>query len=262
MGSSAKFDAPDSLSSESQTTHFGFSQVATQNKAGLVKSLFERVADRYDLMNDLMSGGLHRLWKASLIDQIAPKPHHSLLDVAGGTGDISEAWLRRGGGPVTLLDMNLAMIKAGMARRLDKGIIPNDSLKLMVGNAESLPFADNSFDNYTIAFGLRNVTHIPLALAEAARILKPGGRFFCLEFSAVILPWLKPIYDRYSFQILPWLGEKIAHDRPAYQYLAESIRRFPPQTALLSLMEQAGLRNCHFRNMSGGIVALHQGWKL
>ncbi|MBF0167800.1 MAG: bifunctional demethylmenaquinone methyltransferase/2-methoxy-6-polyprenyl-1,4-benzoquinol methylase UbiE [Alphaproteobacteria bacterium] len=248
------------MNDPAQTTHFGFKTVAEAEKASLVRGVFDSVAPSYDLMNDLMSLGIHRLWKNAFIDAVKPRPGEHLLDVAGGTGDIAFRFLKRGGEAVTVCDINAEMLKVGRERAIDKGHL--QGLDWVVGDAEALPVPDASYDAYTIAFGLRNVTHIERALAEARRILKPGGRFFCLEFSHVVLPLFDKIYDTYSFSVLPWLGEKVAGDAQAYQYLAESIRRFPPQEELAGMMEEAGLERARFRNLSGGIAAIHWAWRL
>lgn len=255
----------EDLSNNSQT-HFGFRTVDAGEKAGLVRGVFDAVAPKYDLMNDLMSGGVHRLWKRTLIQALAPKPGEAFLDVAGGTGDIAFRIIDEIGRdaakakPVTVCDINAEMLGVGRNRALDRGLITE--LSWNCGDAQALPFPDMSFDAYTIAFGLRNVTEIPKALAEARRVLKPGGRFFCLEFSQVAVAPLDKIYDAYSFTVLPWLGGMIAGNREAYSYLAESIRKFPPQKALVGLMNDAGLRETRYRNLTGGIAAIHSGWRI
>jgi demethylmenaquinone methyltransferase/2-methoxy-6-polyprenyl-1,4-benzoquinol methylase len=247
------------------TTHFGFRSVPEADKAPLVRGIFERVAERYDLMNDLMSAGIHRLWKAALIADIDPRPGEILVDVAGGTGDIATRFLAAAGGTdrgahAVICDINPAMVAVGRDRALDGGHIAG--LSWVVGDAERLPVASASVDVYTIAFGLRNVTRIDAALAEARRVLKPGGRFFCLEFSRVTTPGLAQLYDFYSFNVLPALGETVTGDRGAYQYLVESIRRFPPQEELVKRMAAAGLGRPRYRNLSGGIAAIHAAWRL
>ena len=247
------------------TTHFGFADVPVGEKTARVGAVFDSVARRYDLMNDLMSGGAHRLWKAAFVSRLGLRPHTRVLDVAGGTGDIAFRILDRldGAARVTVCDINCEMLGVGATRAIDLGHLPVDgTLDWVCGNAEALPFADMSVDTYTIAFGLRNVTHIDRALAEARRVLRPGGRFFCLEFSRVAVPLLGELYDRYSFAILPRIGQFVAGDRDAYQYLVESIRRFPPQDALLAKMAEAGLARGRYENLSGGIVAIHSGWRL
>ncbi|MDF3073245.1 MAG: ubiE [Alphaproteobacteria bacterium] len=243
------------------TASFGYREVPREQKEPLVRQVFDSVAPRYDLMNDLMSLGVHRLWKAALINMVAPRGSQALLDVAGGTGDVAFRLLDRAPmAKVSVCDINEKMLSAGRDRAIDGGRL--HGLDWVVGNAERLPFASNSFDAYTIAFGLRNVTDIDAALAEARRVLKPGGRFFCLEFSQVVLPALAKIYERYSFSVLPFLGGIIAGDRESYRYLAESIRKFPPQDALVARMDTAGLEKARYRNMTGGVVAIHSGWRL
>jgi len=240
---------------------FGYRRVKAEEKARLVRDVFDSVADRYDLMNDLMSGGVHRLWKAELIDRLAPRPGQHVVDVAGGTGDIALRILNRAAGArVMVCDINESMLRRGRDRAIDAGRLAG--IAWVCGDAEELPIADASADAYTIAFGLRNVTHIEAALAEARRVLKPGGRFFCLEFSRVEGPLLGRAYDLYSFAVLPVLGQVVAGDRDAYQYLVESIRRFPPQGELARLMEAAGFEQVAYRNLTGGIAALHSGWRL
>ncbi|MBY0509804.1 MAG: bifunctional demethylmenaquinone methyltransferase/2-methoxy-6-polyprenyl-1,4-benzoquinol methylase UbiE [Rhodospirillaceae bacterium] len=245
------------------TTHFGFRTVAENEKAGMVRSVFDAVAPKYDLMNDLMSAGVHRLWKSAMVDWLAPKAGQAIIDVAGGTGDIAFRMLDRMGEkalPVTICDINAEMLNVGRNRAIDQGRLTG--VRWVCGNAESLPFPDMSFDAYTIAFGLRNVTHIDQALAEGRRVLKPGGRLICLEFSKVVVPVLDKLYDAYSFQVLPWLGGLVAGDRAAYRYLAESIRRFPDQNALARHMESVGFAQVKVRNLSGGIAAMHAGWRI
>ncbi len=243
------------------TASFGYREVPRADKAPLVRQVFDSVASRYDLMNDLMSLGIHRLWKAALVDRVAPRAGQALLDVAGGTGDIAFRLLDRApAAKVAVCDINEQMLTVGRDRAIDGGRMAG--LDWVVGDAEALPFADRSFDAYTIAFGLRNVTDIDAALREARRVLRPGGRFFCLEFSHVVLPALQRVYDAYSFSVLPALGGMVAGDREAYRYLAESIRRFPDQQALLARLETAGLERGRCANMTGGVVAIHSGWRL
>jgi demethylmenaquinone methyltransferase/2-methoxy-6-polyprenyl-1,4-benzoquinol methylase len=249
----------DSGSAE-PTTHFGFQTVREEEKATLVRAVFDDVATRYDLMNDIMSVGVHRLWKGSMIGWLRPRPDMTLLDVGGGTGDIAFRFRARGGGPVTVCDINRQMLAVGRDRAIDRNQL--DAIQWVCGDAESLPLPDRSVDAYTIAFCLRNVTHIDAALAEARRVLRPGGRFLCLEFSQVVLPPLRALYDRYSFSVLPRVGAMVAGNREAYQYLVESIRRFPPQRDLASRMERAGLEQVSYRNLTGGVAALHSGWRL
>jgi demethylmenaquinone methyltransferase / 2-methoxy-6-polyprenyl-1,4-benzoquinol methylase len=241
---------------------FGFRRIEAAEKPALVRGVFERVAGRYDLMNDLMSGGIHRLWKADLIDWLDPRPGQLLLDVAGGTGDIAFRYLRRAGKEARAIvcDLTPAMLLVGRDRAIDRGIVKG--IDWLAGDAQNLPLADRSVDAYTIAFGLRNVTDIDRALAEARRVLKPGGRFICLEFSQVVLPLLKQLYDLYSFRVLPWMGRIVAGDRDSYVYLVESIRRFPAQGALIERMRAVGLDQASYRNLSGGIAALHSAWRI
>ncbi len=256
MTQDAKSDTP-----EGDSASFGYRQVPRAEKATLVRQVFDSVARRYDVMNDLMSLGIHRLWKATLVDMVLPRSGQALLDVAGGTGDVAFRLAARApGAAVTVCDINAEMVTVGRDRGIDGGKV--GGIEWTVGDAEHLPFADASFDAYTIAFGLRNVTDIDAALAEARRVLKPGGKFFCLEFSRVTLPLLAKIYDSYSFTVLPALGGMIAGDRESYRYLAESIRRFPPQDELVTRMEAAGLQRARYRNLSAGIVAIHSGWRL
>jgi demethylmenaquinone methyltransferase/2-methoxy-6-polyprenyl-1,4-benzoquinol methylase len=245
-------------------TDFGFRRVRDAEKAPLVRAVFDSVASRYDLMNDLMSGGIHRWWKDELIAWLAPRGGQVLIDVAGGTGDIACRAMKRldpeKGGGVIVCDVNRQMLELGRARAIDDGILAG--IDWVCGDAEALPLADRSADLYTIAFGLRNVTHIERALAEARRVLKPGGRFLCLEFAPGAAPWLAPAYDFYSFRVLPLIGRVVTGDREAYVYLAESIRRFPSQRALCELIEAAGLDRVRFRNLTGGVAALHSAWRL
>ena len=250
---------------ERLATSFGYRDVAPQDKPKLVRGVFESVATRYDLMNDLMSGGIHRLWKAALIDRLAPARGMHLLDVAGGTGDVAFRVLdrlgRRGGrGEIVVCDVNPAMLEVGRDRAIDAGRL--DDVDWLCADAEALPLRERSVDAYTIAFGIRNVTRIERALAEARRVLRPGGRFLCLEFSSVQTPALERLYEAYSFSVLPWLGSWVAGDADAYRYLAESIRRFPDQATFARMIEQAGLDRVGWRNLSGGIAALHSAWRL
>jgi demethylmenaquinone methyltransferase/2-methoxy-6-polyprenyl-1,4-benzoquinol methylase len=241
-------------------THFGFRAVPWADKAGLVRQVFDSVADRYDLMNDLMSVGIHRLWKDAMMDWLRPAPGRRLLDVGGGTGDIARRYRRRGGGPVIALDINEAMLRRGRDRTLDAGMV--EGIAWLVGDAERLPIAAGSVDVVATAFCLRNVTDPARAVAEARRVLRPGGRFLCLEFSRVLVPVLDRCYDAYSFRVLPLLGELVANDRDAYQYLAESIRRFPDQEAFARIIAAAGLERIKVRSLSGGIAALHSAWRI
>ncbi|MFT6557882.1 bifunctional demethylmenaquinone methyltransferase/2-methoxy-6-polyprenyl-1,4-benzoquinol methylase UbiE [Sneathiella sp.] len=246
----------------SEKTHFGFQDVPVEEKAGMVRGVFDSVAENYDLMNDLMSAGVHRLWKTAMIDWLAPRPGQHLLDVAGGTGDIAFRFLDRvkGEGQVTVLDINHAMLSVGQDRALDQGRL--SGLQWVNGDAMNLPLGDKSVDAYTIAFGIRNVTDIPQALREARRVLKPGGRFLCLEFSEVTLPGLKEFYDFYSFKILPKIGGAVANDEASYQYLAESIRKFPEAETFRDMIVEAGMGQAKFRRLSGGIAALHSAWRI
>jgi demethylmenaquinone methyltransferase/2-methoxy-6-polyprenyl-1,4-benzoquinol methylase len=253
-GSPEQPPAPDSVD-------FGYQRVPAGAKAARVRAVFDSVASRYDLMNDLMSFGAHRLWKAFLLSQTGLKLGQRALDVAGGTGDIAAGLARQVGqsGRVVLTDINAAMLSLGRDRLLDRGIAAN--VAYVQANAERLPFADASFDCVTIAFGLRNVTDKPAALAAMRRVLKVGGQLLILEFSKPVAPGLGPLYDAYSFRVLPALGRAIAKDEASYRYLAESIRMFPDQEKLLRMMAEAGLDGCRHHNLSGGIVALHRGWK-
>jgi demethylmenaquinone methyltransferase / 2-methoxy-6-polyprenyl-1,4-benzoquinol methylase len=251
-------------SNRDHTASFGFRDVPEAEKAGMVRGVFSSVARSYDLMNDLMSGGVHRLWKGAMVEWLNPQPGWRVLDVAGGTGDIAlriaKAARQRGGEAViTVCDINPDMLAEGVKRAAEKG---EGTIVWTAGDAEALPLPDASFDAYTIAFGIRNVTHIERALAEAQRVLKPGGRFLCLEFSKVEVPGLDFLYDKFSFSVLPWLGEVVAGDRESYRYLVESIRRFPPQQEFARLIAAAGLMQVKVRNLSGGIAALHSAWKL
>lgn len=239
---------------------FGTKHVSPEEKTGLVRGVFDSVADNYDIMNDLMSGGLHRLWKDRFVRMIRPRPGLRYLDVAGGTGDIAFRIMKKApGADITVFDLNEHMLNVGRDRAIDRGW-PSD-FEWVTGNAETLPFPDNSFDVYTIAFGLRNVTRIDTALKEAARVLRPGGRFFCLEFSHVREPLLAKAYDVYSDIFIPRIGEIVAKDRDSYQYLIESIRKFPKQKDLVRRIEDSGLKNAGFQNLSAGIVAIHYGHK-
>jgi demethylmenaquinone methyltransferase/2-methoxy-6-polyprenyl-1,4-benzoquinol methylase len=241
---------------------FGFRRVPAGAKQELVRRVFDRVAGRYDLMNDLMSLGVHRLWKDALVDWLAPRPGQAILDMAGGTGDVAfRIWRRtRGRARILVCDINEAMIATGRDRAIDRAILAG--IEWLGGDAENLPLADRSLDAYVIAFGLRNVTDIDRALAEARRVLKPGGRFLCLEFSRVVLPLLDDLYRRYSFTVVPRIGALVAGDRDAYRYLVESIRRFPAQAALTEHIGKAGLGQVRLRNLSGGIAALHSAWRI
>jgi demethylmenaquinone methyltransferase/2-methoxy-6-polyprenyl-1,4-benzoquinol methylase len=246
---------------ESGSVDFGYKEVPAAEKAKHVRAVFDSVADKYDLMNDLMSAGVHRLWKRYTLSQTGLRPGQAALDVAGGTGDIAAGMAKQVGasGLVVLSDINAAMLEVGRDRLLDRGLMHN--VRFSLADAECLPFEDESFDCVTIAFGLRNVTDKPAALASMRRVLRPGGRLLVLEFSKPVVPGLKPVYDVYSFSVLPWLGKRIAGDSDSYQYLAESIRRFPDQETLCGMMREAGLEDCRHHNLSGGIVALHKGFR-
>ena len=257
-----------SNNSPGSETDFGFRRVPQAAKGPLVRAVFDSVAERYDVMNDLMSAGIHRWWKAEMVLWLNPRPGQRLIDVAGGTGDVARRALPRlaaagaagAAGGVVVCDANRRMLDSGRARAIDDGIL--GGIEFLCGDAEALPFADRSFDLYTIAFGLRNVTRIERALAEARRVLKPGGRFLCLEFTPAVTPLLQPLYDFYSFQVLPLLGQLVTGNREAYAYLVESIRRFPPQSALAERVAAAGLERARFRNLTGGIAALYSAWRL
>jgi demethylmenaquinone methyltransferase / 2-methoxy-6-polyprenyl-1,4-benzoquinol methylase len=243
---------------EKPTTHFGFAEVDERDKARRVAGVFDSVASNYDLMNDVMSGGLHRIWKAFTVRQANVRPGMKVLDIAGGTGDLARAFARAAGadGEVWLTDINASMLAAGRDRLLDAGLM----LPLAQCDAEKLPFPDGHFDVATVAFGLRNMTHKEIALAEMLRVLKPGGRLLVLEFSRVWKP-LAPLYDAYSFRVLPWLGDKIAGDGASYRYLAESIRVHPSQQELMALMERVGFEDVQWFNLTAGVCALHVGTK-
>ena len=244
-----------------QTTHFGFETVPEAEKAKKVQGVFTSVASKYDVMNDVMSLGVHRIWKEAMMDWLAPRPSQKLLDVAGGTGDISFKFLKRAGfGHATVLDITENMLIEGRKRAEANQVL--NSLNWVVGDAMALPFADNSFDVYTISFGIRNVTRPQEALNEAFRVLRPGGRLMVLEFSQIPVPLAQKAYDFYSFNVIPRMGKLIANDRDSYQYLIESIRKFPNQETFLSMVRQAGFENANYRNLSRGIAALHSGWKI
>lgn len=250
------------MQSNPESKWFGEESVTPEQKTRKVIGVFDSVASNYDIMNDIMSGGLHRLWKDHLVRKIRPKAGLHYLDVAGGTGDIAFR-IRKKAGPdckITLCDLNAEMLAVGRDRAIDKGL--GDDFEWITGNAESLPFEDESVDVYTIAFGLRNVTHIDTALKDALRVLKPGGRFYCLEFSKVIEPMLAKIYDEYSYRLIPKMGELVAKDRDSYQYLVESIRKFPSQKDLQKRMEMAGFSRCLYENLTLGVVAIHEGVKI
>ena len=251
------------MNEQEEKVPFGFRDVAPDEKPDLVRGIFSSVASRYDLMNDLMSAGVHRLWKDAFVDWLNPQPRMAVLDVAGGTGDIAFRIAKRtrergGEAAITVCDLSQAMLEQGISRpeAADSNIV------WVCGDAENLPIESASQDAYTIGFGIRNCTHLDRVLAEAYRVLKQGGRFLCLEFSRVAAPGLDALYDAYSFSVLPRLGEIVAGDGSAYRYLAESIRRFPSQTAFAKLIAKAGFAQTKFRNLSGGIAAMHSGWKV
>jgi len=248
-------DNPDQPSAD-----FGFRRVPAGEKKAMVREVFDSVAPRYDLMNDLMSLGIHRAWKRVLVSALDPQPSRVLLDLAGGTGDVSFGWLRAGGGEALLSDINAQMLGVARDRALARGIVAN--LTLLAADAEHIPLSDRALDRVSIAFGLRNCTDKDAVLAEARRVLKPGGRFFCLEFSRLQVAALTPAYEAWSFQVLPRLGGAVAGDVESYRYLAESIRMFPDQERLGAMMRAAGFARVAWRNLSGGIAAIHSGWRL
>ncbi|HEY6980370.1 bifunctional demethylmenaquinone methyltransferase/2-methoxy-6-polyprenyl-1,4-benzoquinol methylase UbiE [Reyranella sp.] len=258
--------SPAGAAGKEALASFGYRDVPKAEKAGLVREVFESVAPRYDLMNDLMSGGVHRLWKNALVDVVNPRPGEKLLDVAGGTGDVAFRLVKRvvekgaRHADVTVCDINPAMLKVGRDRAVDRGLLRG--IAWTTGDAENLPFPDRSFDAYTIAFGLRNVTDIDRALREAWRVLKPGGRYHCLEFSKVGSAPIGRVYDAYSERALPFFGRIVARDLESYRYLHESIRRFPAQRALAERLGRAGFAQVAWRNMTLGVVALHSGWRI
>ncbi len=244
-----------------ETTHFGYQTVPVDDKADLVRDVFDSVASRYDIMNDLMSGGLHRLWKRHTIDQAGVRKGHVVLDLAGGTGDLARKFAQQVGttGHVVLADINAAMLIQGRRRMVDGGAAGNTSIAQV--DAQNLPFEDGTFDRITVAFGLRNITDKNAALQSMHRVLKPGGKLLILEFSKPAEA-IQPAYDFYSFKVLPILGKLVANDEDSYQYLAESIRMHPDQETLLGMMQAAGLERCRYQNLAGGIVALHSGHRL
>jgi len=247
----------------SQETHFGFANIPLEDKQGMVDDVFHKVADRYDLMNDLMSGGLHRLWKDVLVGMVKPSRSNAFrhLDVAGGTGDVAFRVIEAGGPQtdVTVLDINANMLRVGRERAEKRGL---ERLDFVECNAESLCLPDKTFDAYTIAFGIRNVPRIALALKEAYRVLKHGGRFLCLEFSEVDVPGLDKIYDAFSFSAIPAIGKAVTGDGEPYRYLVESIRKFPTADTFKEMIEEAGFARVSYTRLTGGIVAIHSGWKL
>lgn len=249
------------MENNKQSTHFGFQQVPVEEKSTKVAEVFHSVADKYDVMNDLMSGGIHRLWKKITIDRSGAKRGDHILDLAGGTGDLAAKFARIVGptGKVILSDINESMLENGRRRLTDKGIVGN--IDYVLADAQDLPFPDNSFNLVTMAFGLRNVTDKDAALRAIYRTLKPGGKLMVLEFSKPVLPGLNTIYDHYSFKLLPLMGKLIANDADSYRYLAESIRMHPDQATLQAMFDDAGFENTSYENMTGGIVALHIGYK-
>ncbi len=260
MGSSSSYSSSSQRNPEADW--FGFSRVSPEEKGERVRDVFSSVAESYDLMNDLMSCGMHRLWKDRLVGMMRPRAGQRILDVAGGTGDVALRCAAKTGGKaeITVCDINPDMLRCGRDKAIDAGWLRG--IEWIEGNAEKLPIPNRSQNTVSIAFGLRNVTRIDDALAEFARVLKPGGRFFCLEFTSGVSPMLRKIYERYCFGILPTLGEIVAHDRDSYQYLAESIMRFPAQRELAARMESAGLARASWSDLMGGIAVIHSGWKI
>ena len=247
-------------SDNGKSVDFGFKTVERGQKRKLVGAVFDSVAGKYDVMNDLMSLGVHRLWKRDFIEALGPLPNRTLLDLAGGTGDICAGWLKRGGGPAILSDINFSMLSVGRDRMIAAGLIADAAL--LVADAEALTLPDRCVDRVSIAFGLRNCTDKERVLAEVWRVLRPGGKFLCLEFSKLQVAAFEKLYDAWSFKALPRLGQLVAKDSASYQYLAESIRMFPDQETLAAMMRAAGLERVTMRNLSGGIAAIHQGWRL
>jgi len=272
-GDAEEKNGPGSRAQTQTAADFGFMRVPENEKSARVRGVFDSVAGRYDIMNDLMSGGVHRIWKSTLLDRLAPRAGRHLLDVAGGTGDIAAGFLKRADAhglsshrpnapqaKATVCDINHKMLQAGRER--EATIAFDGRLEFICGDAENLPLPDKSVDAYSIAFGIRNVTHIDRTLREAKRVLKIGGRFACLEFSHPITEGFQKLYDAYSFNVIPWLGEKVADDRESYQYLVESIRRFPAQDAFAAMIRDAGLARVTYENLTGGVAALHMGWRI
>lgn len=243
-----------------KTTHFGYKTVAEEEKSSLVRGVFNSVASHYDVMNDLMSCGLHRLWKNEMVEMLSPKPKMQILDVAGGTGDIAFRIREKADCNVNICDINRQMLNEGRNRAIDRNIY--EHLSWVCADAESLPFPDNSMDAYTIAFGIRNVTHMDKALSEAHRVLKIGGMFLCLEFSHVNNDLLQKLYDIYSFNIIPQIGKIVTGDRDSYQYLVESIRNFPKQQEFAEMIKSAGFANVTYKSLTQGVVTIHSGWKV
>ena len=244
----------------SEDIDFGYRRVAVEEKKPLVRAVFDSVAPRYDVMNDLMSLGVHRIWKRIFLTALDPRPGATLLDLAGGTGDISFGWRRLGGGPVIISDINASMLAVGERRAAARGLL--GGMSFLVADAEALPLPDGCVDRVSMAFGLRNCTDKDAVLRQAHRVLRPGGRFLCLEFSRVQVAALAPLYDAWSFRALPRIGALVAKDADSYRYLAESIRMFPDQQTLAEMMRAAGFAHVSVRSLSGGIVAIHQGWRL
>ena len=246
---------------KAKTTHFGYRDIPESEKAGMVHGVFTNVASKYDIMNDVMSVGIHRVWKDAMMDWLAPRPGQRLLDVAGGTGDIAFRFLKRAkSAEAVVLDMTESMLIEGRTRA-EAGAMA-DNLDWIVGDAMALPFDDNSFDVYTISFGIRNVTRVEDALSEAFRVLRPGGRLMVLEFSQLPNEMMQKAYDLYSFNVIPRMGQLIANDHDSYQYLVESIRKFPDQERFAAMIRDAGFDNVAYRNMTFGVAALHSGWKI
>jgi demethylmenaquinone methyltransferase / 2-methoxy-6-polyprenyl-1,4-benzoquinol methylase len=247
--------------SKSTHTHFGYQNVPEANKSALVKEVFNNVSSKYDVMNDIMSVGIHRVWKNTLINWLAPRENQNLLDVAGGTGDIATRFLNHAkNGNATILDMTESMLQEGTKRITNSSL--SSRMRWVAGDAMALPFKKNTFDIYTISFGIRNVTKIDKALSEAFRVLKPGGRIVILEFSKLPNPMMQKAYDLYSFNVIPKIGEIVVGDKDSYQYLVESIRKFPDQVSFANMMTEAGFENVKFRNLTFGVAALHSGWKI
>ena len=251
---------PGSAAEAAEETDFGFRSARKEEKKPLVRAVFDSVAGKYDIMNDVMSLGIHRIWKRIFVTELGPQPGLSLLDLAGGTGDISFGWLKGGGGATVMTDINANMLSVGRDRALSQGLVSD--LSFCVVDAENIPLRDMSVDRVSIAFGLRNCTDKMAVIREARRVLRPGGRFMCLEFSRVQVAALAPIYDAWSFKVLPAMGNLIAKDRDSYQYLAESIRTFPDQETLADMFREAGLSHVRHQSLSGGIAAIHSGWRL
>lgn len=254
--------APSPVSADvtPEETDFGFRSVRKEEKKNLVRSVFDSVAGKYDVMNDIMSLGIHRVWKRIFVTELGPQPGLRLLDLAGGTGDITFGWLKGGGGPAIMTDINNSMLSVGRDRAINQGFVSD--LSFCVVDAEAIPLRDMSVDRVSIAFGLRNCTDKMAVIREARRVLRPGGRFMCLEFSKVQVAALAPIYDAWSFKVLPAMGGMVAKDRESYQYLAESIRMFPDQETLASMFREAGLSHVRYQSLSGGIAAIHSGWRI